>query len=172
MVPAFVMAVWELGRRAALGLDVSGVRAVALMILFLSGATDVLDGYLARSMNATSHFGAIVDAVADKFTQVSALVALTLLGPPGFPQLPYWLLGCVLLRDLVLGGGSLAMKRAGRPVNVEHEFHGRVATLLVYLVLLGATADVSGTVLLVASALAGGAALVSAGGYVRRAAAA
>jgi CDP-diacylglycerol--glycerol-3-phosphate 3-phosphatidyltransferase/cardiolipin synthase len=51
----------------------------ALLFAF-AGVTDWLDGYLARSWNQTSAFGAFLDPVADKLMVAAALIVLVDVG--------------------------------------------------------------------------------------------
>ena len=48
----------------------------ALIIFLTAGATDVVDGYLARRFNWITNLGKILDPFADKFMQCTALVCL------------------------------------------------------------------------------------------------
>ena len=53
---------------------------VAVMIvLTISGITDVLDGTIARKFNFITDFGRLVDPLADKCTQISVLVVLVII---------------------------------------------------------------------------------------------
>ena len=49
---------------------------VATLIFVVAGATDWLDGYLARALDQTSAFGAFLDPVADKLMVAAALIVL------------------------------------------------------------------------------------------------
>lgn len=146
----------------------AGWESPAFWIVGAAGFSDMLDGFLARRWGLTSRLGALLDAVADKSFQFTTLVTLTLLGRPLFSQLPVWLLGAVFLRDLVLLIGWMAMKQLDRPVDMEHEIHGRIATVLVFALIVGATLGWPERYLTPAAAVASLAALLSAGAYLRR----
>lgn len=74
----------------------------AVGLLFLAGATDLLDGWLARNRHAVTPSGKVVDPLADKILIGGLLLYLVL--ERGFP---IWLVALVLARDvgLVLGAG-------------------------------------------------------------------
>ena len=44
--------------------------------LVLSGATDVVDGWIARTFHLVSDFGKAIDPIADKLTQIAILLCL------------------------------------------------------------------------------------------------
>ncbi|GFR51357.1 hypothetical protein Agub_g13780 [Astrephomene gubernaculifera] len=95
LVSGPVIAVWLL----------QGQYEVATVALAISGASDWLDGYLARRMNATSVFGSYLDPLADKV--LIACVASALLANG---SMPLWL-GCVVVgRDALLVAGSFAFR--------------------------------------------------------------
>ena len=60
MVPVFVV------------LFLMGNLIPAVIVFILAGATDVLDGYIARHFNCTSTLGKVLDPLADKLLQLSA----------------------------------------------------------------------------------------------------
>ena len=48
----------------------------AIGVILLSGATDIIDGWIARHFNMISDFGKALDPLADKLTQASLLICL------------------------------------------------------------------------------------------------
>jgi cardiolipin synthase len=74
---------------------------LAIWLFLIAGASDGLDGFLAKRYGWTSRLGGILDALADKALLVSTFVCLWWLG-----LFPAWLVLAVLGRDLliVIGG--------------------------------------------------------------------
>ena len=50
---------------------------IAFILFFVAGATDYLDGYLARKYNSTSQIGEVLDPIADKILIVFVLFGLS-----------------------------------------------------------------------------------------------
>jgi CDP-diacylglycerol--glycerol-3-phosphate 3-phosphatidyltransferase len=67
LIPIFVLVYIIPGR---------GTYLAAAVLFGLAAFTDWLDGYLARRLNQTTHFGAFLDPVADKLIVVAALAVL------------------------------------------------------------------------------------------------
>ena len=63
------------------------------ILLLISGLTDLLDGYIARTFNMMSDLGKILDPVADKATQ--AVVLLCLMTRFSWLTIPFM---CILIR--------------------------------------------------------------------------
>ena len=74
------------------------------LLLLIAGATDIVDGWVARRYNQVSRLGKILDPLADKIFLACLLGGLVL-----WRDLPLWLLGMLFVRDLgiVLVGGLL-----------------------------------------------------------------
>lgn len=80
-----------------------GSHNAALFMFFLAGATDALDGFLARVLNQRSPLGAVLDPLADKILLDTAYVCLAHAG-----WIPIWMAVAVVSRDvLILGGVAL-----------------------------------------------------------------
>ena len=74
----------------------------ALIVFFIAGFSDALDGYLAHRNGWTSRLGAIMDPLADKLLLVSSFITLGWLG-----LIPLWLVATVILRDLIIIIGAM-----------------------------------------------------------------
>jgi len=108
---------------------------LALVLLFLAGVTDYLDGKIARKYNLVSRVGQLLDPVADRLYIVS-----TLLGLAWREIIPWWLVAVLFARELFMGVVVLIAKRHGW-VGLPVHFAGKAATFnLLYafpLLLLG-----------------------------------
>jgi CDP-diacylglycerol---glycerol-3-phosphate 3-phosphatidyltransferase len=83
-------------------------RIVAFLIFAFACITDRLDGLLARNYGMATEFGAFVDPIADKTLIGSALIGLSMLG-----DLPWWVTGLILARELGVTLLRLAVIRRG-----------------------------------------------------------
>ena len=106
-----------------------------MLLLMVSGATDYLDGVIARRWNQVSRLGQLLDPLADRLYIFATLLGLGIRG-----IVPWWLLGLIVARDVVLGSGSWSVAAAASGPPPVH-YLGKAATLnLLYafpLLLLG-----------------------------------
>lgn len=95
-------------------------------LLILSGATDIVDGFIARKFGMVSNFGKILDPVADKLTQGAMLICLL----TRFPMM-LMPLTLMLLKEIYMGiTGCLVIHRTGKVLGAN--WHGKAATVLLY----------------------------------------
>jgi cardiolipin synthase len=117
----------------------------AVALLIVAGLSDWLDGVIARAWNQQSRLGQVLDPAADRLYIAATLFGLAIRG-----IIPWWLVGLLVARELVLGAALLVLRRHGYgPLQVS--LVGKTATLcLLYafpLLFLGSHA---GTAALVA----------------------
>ena len=92
-------------------------RLAALGTFAVASLTDLLEGRLARSRGLVTDFGKIADPVADKALTGAALIGLSVLG-----ELPWWVTGVIMFRELgvtalrfwVIRRGVIAASRGGK----------------------------------------------------------
>lgn len=99
-------------------------------VLILSGVTDIVDGFIARHFNMVSDLGKMLDPVADKLTQAAMIVCLVVRFP-----LMILLFALMLAKETFMAVlGFTVVKKTG--VVISASWHGKVATLLLYSMML------------------------------------
>jgi cardiolipin synthase (CMP-forming) len=101
----------------------------ALILICISGLTDFLDGYLARQLDQRSHLGRILDPLLDKIS-----IAVLVLFLAAYRQLPYWYVGLVIGRDLLILLAAISLVNRIKIV-VESNWLGK-CTLVSFLVVV------------------------------------
>lgn len=86
-------------------LVLDGRHFVALVVFALAAGSDLVDGTLARVLGATSEIGARLDPIADKALMLGTAIPLAAQG-----WLPAWLVGAILVRDVVIVSGAVAYR--------------------------------------------------------------
>jgi cardiolipin synthase len=97
----------------------------ALLTFAAAGASDGLDGFIARRWGVTSAFGAWLDPVADKLLMLFCFTALYYVAAT-----PFWLLLLVVTRDLAIVAGWLLIKLLALAVPASPLFIGKLSTAI------------------------------------------
>lgn len=130
---------------------------VATAIFSVAAITDWLDGYLARSLNQTSRFGAFLDPVADKLMVATALIMLVWIG-----RVEGFIAVIIIGREIAISALREWMATIGQSKSVAVSFIGKVKTvaqmaalilLLYHDELLGLSAYAIGTFLIYLAAI-------------------
>ena len=98
-------------------------RRGAAILLATLGATDWVDGYIARSRGAITTFGKLMDPIADKLLVVAALVSLVSLD-----RLPAWVAMVIIARELAVTMSRMAA--TGQGVVISANRWGKAKTAL------------------------------------------
>ncbi|MCB1787481.1 MAG: CDP-alcohol phosphatidyltransferase family protein [Chromatiaceae bacterium] len=99
--------------------------SLAIGLFLVAGASDGLDGFLAKRFGWSSRLGGILDALADKFLLISTFVCLGWLG-----LFPWWLVLSVLARDLLIVSGAIVYNFRIEAVQPEPSLISKLNTLL------------------------------------------
>ena len=99
---------------------------LALILFTLSSLTDVLDGKIARKYNAISDFGKLMDPLADKLTQLSVLLTLSIKN-----IIPIWIVVILVLKETVMIAGASFLY--GKSLVVSSKWYGKLTTVLIYI---------------------------------------
>jgi cardiolipin synthase len=109
----------------------SGDFITALVLIFLAGFSDGLDGYLAKHFQWRTRLGGILDPLADKLLLVSVIMTLTWLGLS-----PVWLACVVIGRDLIIVTGGTVYNFLIGPVEPDPSLISKLNTGLQLLYML------------------------------------
>lgn len=99
---------------------------LTVILLLLSGLTDIIDGLIARTFQMISDLGKVLDPVADKLTQAAMLICLV----TRFPLMMLPLIVMVIKELYMAVSGYLIIRKTG--VVLWANWHGKVATALLY----------------------------------------
>jgi CDP-diacylglycerol---glycerol-3-phosphate 3-phosphatidyltransferase len=95
----------------------------AAIVFGLASATDAMDGYLARSRNAITSFGKLMDPIADKLLIIAALVSLVSL-----ERLAPWVAMVIIARELTVTVTRMQASQHG--VIIASSWWGKAKTIV------------------------------------------
>ena len=96
--------------------------AVAAWLLAALGATDWVDGYLARRLHQVSKIGKVIDPVADRILVISGLLGVAAVG-----AVPWWFAGLTLARELIVSILTVTLAALGA-ARIDVLWWGKVST--------------------------------------------
>jgi CDP-diacylglycerol--glycerol-3-phosphate 3-phosphatidyltransferase len=107
---------------------------LAIVLFVLAAASDVVDGYLARSFKQTTVFGEFADPIADKLLVAGALIAFVQLG-----ELTAAAVMVIIARDFLVTGLRILAVAEGKviPASVMGKLKTISHIALVLVVLIG-----------------------------------
>jgi len=105
----------------------------ALVLIFIAGLSDGLDGYLAKTFDWRTRLGGLLDPLADKFLLVTVILTLTFMD-----LTPIWLGAIVIGRDLVIVTGATVYNYLIGPVTPDPSVISKINTIcqLLYILLV------------------------------------
>ncbi|MEE8443773.1 MAG: CDP-alcohol phosphatidyltransferase family protein [Alphaproteobacteria bacterium] len=97
--------------------------AEAFWLFVVAGASDAVDGYLAKRFNAESVFGSYLDPFTDKIMLISVYLLLA-----RAEALPIWLVILIIVRDAALLAGSFMLFFANRRIAMRPMIISKINT--------------------------------------------
>ncbi len=107
-------------------------RAAAAWMLGALGATDWVDGYLARRLGQVSEFGKVFDPTVDRLLFVVATVAIIIDG-----SIPLWFALAVLAREVLVGLMMAVATVVYKMPRIDVTYWGKLATFLLMFAVPG-----------------------------------
>jgi cardiolipin synthase len=100
-------------------------RQAAAWLLGGLGATDWVDGYLARRFDQVSEFGKILDPTADRLLFIGGIAGIIIDG-----SAPLWFCWLVVVREVLLGGTIAALTLFRGMKRFDVTWWGKTATFM------------------------------------------
>ena len=99
----------------------------AIIVLVISGISDLLDGMIARKFHQESELGKVLDPLADKLTLIAVGVCLIFIQPYVLP-----LMIIMVLKDtLMIIGGTIIINKGVIPP--KSSWYGKASTFMFYI---------------------------------------
>src|SRR5262249_26644908 len=121
LIPVFLWLLWKPDSQPV----------VAAVLLAFLGATDWIDGYIARHFDQGSELGKILDPTADRALLIAAAVALLTQDLSTPVNIMLWV---VLGREIVIGAATISLGLAGAR-RIDVVWAGKAGTLAIMFAL-------------------------------------
>jgi len=102
----------------------------AIIIFVICGITDFVDGFIARKYNMVTEFGKLMDPLADKILQITALALLTFM-----LQVNIIIVIVFGIKEAAMLIGSTFLYK--RKVVVFSNWYGKLATVILFVAIFG-----------------------------------
>lgn len=122
MVPLFAIVYFS---------EMDNARYYALVIYLIASFTDILDGYIARKYKLISKLGTVLDPLADKLLQLTAISSLALSG-----VIPLWIMIFLFFKETWLIISATIMYFRKEKAVIPANWFGKSATVLLSLGIL------------------------------------
>ena len=100
----------------------------AIVILSISGLTDILDGMIARHFDQFTELGQMLDPLSDKLTQLAMAICLAFKQPIFIP-----LLGIFVLKEISMLAAAIFLIGKNKKKPSGSKWYGKTATTLFYI---------------------------------------
>lgn len=99
----------------------------SLYVLLISGASDIVDGFIARRFNMISDLGKVLDPIADKLTQGVVLFCLLL---SRIYLIPMFVV--LVVKELLQAFAATIILKSGRKP-ISSKWFGKLSTVMIYI---------------------------------------
>ncbi|RTL72117.1 MAG: CDP-alcohol phosphatidyltransferase family protein [Hyphomicrobiales bacterium] len=135
-IPNFITIARVMSVPVIFWLLVTGETRTAFFVFVAAGASDALDGYLAKRFSWQTELGAILDPMADKLLLVSLFIALGVA-----KELPLWLVIAVVSRDILIVLAVMVSWVMSQPVAIKPLVISKINTLFQIVLVATVLAD-------------------------------
>lgn len=101
---------------------------IAVLILVVSGLTDMLDGMIARRFHQFTELGQMLDPLFDKLTQAAVAICLAIKQPILIP-----LLAVFVIKETLMVSAAIVLISKNKKKPGGSKWYGKTATVLFYI---------------------------------------
>src|SRR5690554_6123 len=103
----------------------------ALAVFVFASITDIADGFIARKYNAESKIGQLLDPLADKLMQLTALFTLSFAG-----YIKMWVFWFFLGKEVLMIISGVVLYLSKTKIIIPSNIFGKLTTILVYIAIV------------------------------------
>lgn len=112
-------------------------KTIALAVFIVASITDWYDGWLARTRNMETAFGALLDPVADKILTCAAFICFVeLRDQNGNALIQAWMALVIVSRDFLVTGLRLVARERGAVLRAEQFGKSKTASQMIAIILI------------------------------------
>ena len=120
LVPVFIVVYFTDGHE---------IKLAAVLVYAVASVSDILDGFIARKLKATSNLGKFLDPLGDKLMTISVMACITIDG-----LIPIWAVIVAGIKEILMAiGGYIVYKKSGAEV-LPSNIAGKTSTVVFFLV--------------------------------------
>jgi cardiolipin synthase len=101
----------------------------AIAIYITASITDVIDGLIARKFNMITTLGKILDPMADKLLQFTALIGLWYID-----IIPFWITAIFFAKEILMGLGCIKLLK--KDIVIQSKWFGKASTCMFFLAIV------------------------------------
>ena len=120
LVPVFVVVYFT---------DVNDIKLYPTLIYALASISDILDGFLARKLKASSKLGMLLDPLGDKLMTISVMTCITIDG-----IIPFWAVLVAGVKEILMAIGGFIIHRVARADLQSANKLGKTSTVVFFIV--------------------------------------
>jgi len=120
LVPVFIIVYFT---------DDRDIKFYAVLVYAIAGLSDLLDGYLARRLDAQSKLGKLLDPLGDKLMTFTVMVCITIDKP-----ILIWAVLVMGAKEILLGIGGIVMHKKAHAELMPANILGKSSTFVFFVV--------------------------------------
>jgi len=142
--------------------DDSDIKYYAILVYFIAGVSDFLDGFIARKFNAQSRLGKLLDPLGDKLMTFTVLICITITRP-----ILLWAVLVFFVKEILMGVGGLVLHKKAHVELPSANIIGKFSTFVFYAVCIAMMLfRISDEIAVILTSVAIVLALVALAGYI------